>query len=198
MLSTVDRKQDILKAALGLILTEGAAALTIRKVADAAGISTGLVIYHFESKEKLIGQAWRTAVLDLGDRIDAETSPGFGREWMETTFRVRFRERDEASVPGLLWLEYWAYLARMPDLCKEHSRSYGEWQQVELSRLEEAFAEGELRSDLDPTLIIDMLHTMVCGLVVKSAVDAEVITPERAFEIGRFFLSLISARGPGD
>lgn len=198
MTATIDRKQEILKAAIDLILTEGTAAFTIRKVADAAGISTGLVIYHFESKEKLIEEAWRTALLDLGNRIDALTSPGYGRDWMEATFRVRFLERDDASVPGLLWLEYWTHLARTPRSREKHAKSYHEWQEIDLARLEKAFVAGELRGDLDPTLVVDMFHTVVCGLLVKSAIDAGAVTPERAFEIGRFFVSLISAEQSTD
>ena len=59
MTTTTDRKQDILNAAIDIIVREGLSSFTIRKVADAAGISTGLVIYHFETKERLIEEAWR-------------------------------------------------------------------------------------------------------------------------------------------
>ena len=196
MTATADRKQDILKAAIDLILAEGAASFTIRKVAEAASISTGLVLYHFETKEKLIEEAWRSAVLSLGDRINASTPPTDGKEWMEATFKVRFLEQEKAAIPILLWLEYWLYIARTPELRQEHSNNYAEWRTNELERLRESFRAGQLRDDLDPTLIVDMFHTVVCGLMVKSLIDAETITPERAYELGRFFLSLISPENP--
>jgi len=192
MTVTGDRKQDILKAAIDLILAEGATSFTIRKVAEAANISTGLVLYHFETKDKLIAEAWRSAVLTLGDRINASTPPTEGKEWMEATFRVRFLEQEKAAIPIPLWLEYWLYIARTPELRQEHSGNYVEWREFELERLHESFKVGQLRQDLDPTLIVDMFHTVVCGLMVKSLIDAETITAERAFEVGQFFLSLIS------
>lgn len=192
MTTTTDRKQEILKAATDIIVSEGLASFTIRKVADAAGISTGLVLYHFESKEKLIEEAWRSTVVHLGESIHDAPDPLHGREWMDAIFRVRFRDRDEAKFPSLIWLEYWIHLVRNPELQHDRGAAYTKWRENDLGRLEQAFKDGELRSDLDPTLIVDMFHTLVCGLVVKTAIDHEVITPERAYEIGRFFLSLIT------
>jgi AcrR family transcriptional regulator len=196
MTATTDRKQDILNAAIEIIVREGLSSFTIRKVADAAGISTGLVLYHFESKEKLIEEAWRSSVVSLGERIDAERVPLEGLEWMDATFRVRFGERDEVLFPSLIWLEYWNHLVRTPDRQHDRATAYSEWREHDLARLEQAFRDGQLRSDLDPTLIVDMFHTLVCGLVVKTAIDHEVITAERAYEIGKFFLSLISTPAP--
>ena len=198
MTITTDRKQDILNAAIDIIVREGLSSFTIRKVADAAGISTGLVIYHFETKEKLIEEAWRSTVVHLGERIDDARAPLEGREWMDATFRVRFRERDEIMFPSLIWLEYWIHLVRTPELQHDRSAAYNRWRESDLARLEQAFRDGQLRSDLDPTLIVDMFHTLVCGLVVKTAIDQEVITPERAYQIGSFFLSLISPPKPNE
>jgi AcrR family transcriptional regulator len=198
MTATTERKQEILKAAIDLILAEGVANFTIRKVADAAGISTGLVLYHFETKERLIEQAWRTSVVALGERIAMTTAAVEGREWMEATFKVRFRDQDEASVPGLLWLEYWTHVARTPELRREHSANYEDWRVKDLQRLEKAFLRKRIRPDLDGLLIVDMFHAIVCGLLVKSAIDSETITPQRAYEIGQVFLSLISTKPDSD
>jgi hypothetical protein len=113
---------------------------------------------------------------------------------MEATFKVRFRDQDETSVPGLLWLEYWTYVARTPELRREHSANYEDWRIKDLDRLEKAFLDRKLLAGLDASLIVDMFHTIVCGLLVKTAIDSETITPQRAYEIGQFFLSLISTR----
>ena len=192
-----DRKQDILKAATDLILAEGGANLTIRKVADAANISTGLVLYHFETKDRLIEEAWRNAMAMLGGRINVPDSVG-GMEWMEEFLRARFLEAEKNTlVSGLQWMEYWNHLARTPGLHSEHSKTYAEWQAIEVRRLERGAAEGQLSSELDPTLISDMFHTLICGLLVKTAIDPDAITSERAFAISQLFLSLIAPRGEG-
>lgn len=192
MTDAPDRKQDILKAAMDLILAEGGANLTIRKVADAANISTGLVLYHFESKDKLIEEAWRSALTMLGDRINAPANIG-SMEWMENFLRTRFLEAEKNTlISGLQWMEYWNHVARTPELHGEHSRTYADWQAIEVRRIERGAAEKQLSSELDPTLIADMFHTLICGLLVKTAIDPEAITSERAFAIAQFFLSLIA------
>jgi AcrR family transcriptional regulator len=122
-----DRKQDILNAAIDIIVLDGLSSFTIRKVADAAGISTGLVLYHFESTERLIEEAWRTTLHGLGERIEGENEHLEGRDWIETTLRVRFKERDEVSFPSLLWLEYWTHLARTPELKHDRAMTYNRW-----------------------------------------------------------------------
>jgi AcrR family transcriptional regulator len=192
MTVTTDRKQDILNAARDLIVNEGLTSFTIRKVADAAGISTGLVLYHFETKERLIEEAWRATVHGLGERIEAASPAQEGRDWMDATFRIRFKERDEVRFPSLVWLEYWIHLVRTPELQSDRAETYSMWREHNLGRIERALRDGDLRSDLDPSLVVDMFHTLVCGLLVKTAIDSEVITSDRAYELGRFFLSLIS------
>ena len=197
MTNAPDRKQDILKAAMDLILAEGAANLTIRKVADAAKISTGLVLYHFETKDRLIEEAWRSALAILGERINAPADIG-SMDWMEGYLRSRILDWESSGlISGLLWLEYWNHVARNPELHVVHSKTYAEWQAVEVERLRQGLKANELRSDLDPTLIVDMFHTLICGLVVKTAIDSDSITPDRAFSIAQFFLSLISPQSEG-
>ena len=48
------RTDEILKAAISLVVTKGVNALTIDAVAQKAGLSKGGVLYHFPSKESLI------------------------------------------------------------------------------------------------------------------------------------------------
>ena len=46
-----ERRKQILRAAFDVASRRGLASLTVRLVAAKAGLSTGLVLFHFESKE---------------------------------------------------------------------------------------------------------------------------------------------------
>lgn len=48
------RREKILDAALQLFATEGIAATGTRQIAEAAGVASGSVFYHFESKDDLV------------------------------------------------------------------------------------------------------------------------------------------------
>jgi len=54
-------KDSLVKAALGLVATGGFNALTIAAAAQAAGMSTGAVYKHFESKALLCAEVFRLA-----------------------------------------------------------------------------------------------------------------------------------------
>jgi AcrR family transcriptional regulator len=189
--ATSDRKQEILQCAIRLILENGMARLTIRRVAEAAGVSTGLVLYHFATKEVLIAEAWRLALIQSRDLIQASVGDVAGLDWMEAIFKIRFNE-DGANVPWIFWLEYWNHAARTEDLRLHHSKSFMRMQELDAAQVEKAIAAGEIREDLDPALIVDLYHAVFCGLIVKVVLDRESITAERAMELGRFFLALMS------
>src|SRR5699024_7041805 len=64
-----ERRAQLVAAALGLAEAEGFGAVTIRRVADAAGVSLGAVHYCFENKEELMGAAIDNVVAALGEEI---------------------------------------------------------------------------------------------------------------------------------
>lgn len=58
----MDRRAQILKAAQLLLFTEGARALTVRKVAAAAGVGASTVRYYFPTQRELVQMASLEAV----------------------------------------------------------------------------------------------------------------------------------------
>lgn len=62
--TTVDARDRILEAALTVFSDVGFAGATMRAIADAAGVSPGLIHHHFKDKESL----WNL----VGERISAE------------------------------------------------------------------------------------------------------------------------------
>ncbi len=48
------RRRQIVRAAYDIASREGLAGLTVRRVATRAGLSTGLVLFHFTNKERLV------------------------------------------------------------------------------------------------------------------------------------------------
>lgn len=52
----MERKDELLNAAIGYLLEHGLAGLSLRPLAAAIGTSARLLIYHFESREGLLAQ----------------------------------------------------------------------------------------------------------------------------------------------
>ena len=53
------RRQQLIEATIGVLAAKGYAALTLADVARAAGLSVGIIDFHFEGKEKLLAETLR-------------------------------------------------------------------------------------------------------------------------------------------
>src|SRR4051812_22169827 len=73
------RRQQLIEATIDSLARRGYSETTMADVADGAGLSRGIVNFHFESKEKLLvatlqymadeySQHWRAALQKAGDR----------------------------------------------------------------------------------------------------------------------------------
>ncbi len=60
-LSVAQRREELLRAAIGQIEERGVSAVRISDVANALGVSNALVLYHFATKEKLVAAAFTYA-----------------------------------------------------------------------------------------------------------------------------------------
>src|SRR3954452_14367744 len=76
---TADRRDVLIRAAVGLIAREGLAAVSHRTVARAAGVPLGATTYYFASKTELLREALEViadaeirALEDLAARLDVD------------------------------------------------------------------------------------------------------------------------------
>ncbi|MDH6291909.1 TetR/AcrR family transcriptional regulator [Rhodococcus opacus] len=65
------RRAQLLEAALTLAAEQGVAALTLRPLAAAAGVSLGVVHYHFTDKDTLLTHLGQTQILQVNEGMRA-------------------------------------------------------------------------------------------------------------------------------
>lgn len=148
--TAAERREVILETAAALFAKQGTMATTVRQIADAAGLLSGSLYYHFASKEDIVEAVLAPLVTDLmeGSRAarDEATSP---TEQLRNLVRAAFRvvqEHPEASSiylndrTVLLAAERFRYL-------EEIRADYaGLWLDV----IADGVAQGEFRGDVDP------------------------------------------------
>ncbi|HEX9411676.1 MAG TPA: helix-turn-helix domain-containing protein, partial [Actinomycetota bacterium] len=93
--ATKDRHQEILDAAARVITERGLAETRISDVADAAGVSPGLILYYFDSKDRLLAEALTYANDDFFVRMSREIR-------RLPTAKEQVRRVIDLSVPGYL------------------------------------------------------------------------------------------------
>lgn len=74
-----EREIDLLRSAYRVIARQGSHRISLQDVADESGVSKGLVLYHFKSKDNLLLTTMRWALLRTSARIEervADVEPG--------------------------------------------------------------------------------------------------------------------------
>lgn len=128
--SEEERKDQILDAAFRVASRAGLERMTVGDVASEAGLSKGLVFFHFKSKDALL-----LALLDKlteWQPTDAElegSSVSSGLRLVALLRREILLARDEDEATNELLLQYWVMGANRPDLLdrlRAALRQYGE------------------------------------------------------------------------
>jgi AcrR family transcriptional regulator len=183
-----DRRQEILEAASQVITDRGLAETRIQDIAEACGVSAGLILYYFESKDRLLAEALTLA----NDRFYLEMS----REMRKIgSAKERIERLIELSVPGLLpeyslldewalWLEIWVRALRDPQMAKEREALDRRWIQSLAEVVRYGRQTGEFAvDDVDAEDVAFELGTMMDGMAIQVLLHDPAITPERMHRI---------------
>ena len=147
-----ETEQALLDAAERLLVEVGAAGLTTRQVAKAAGANHGLVHYYFGSVEQLLVRVlerFTERLIERQRQMYAEESP-FLEKW-----RTAMAYLEEDLPYQKLWFELQALAWNRPELHEQLARVHAEWRAV----LIEAFSP--VREQLGLELSLDALVTLV-------------------------------------
>ena len=102
------RRGQLIDAALVLAAGQGVAALTIRRVAEAAGVSLGVVHYHFEGKDELLTAMAESLILAISESMRTAFIHRIGTA--HTRGIEGLRELLRAGIGGL-----WPIIEATPD-----------------------------------------------------------------------------------
>jgi Transcriptional regulator len=145
---TVD---SILKAALSVLLEEGAEAFTIRRVAAACGLRVGNVSYHFPKKEMLVQVLLDDIMETYNNKLEANVrQPELSDEERLKLIIVICLDDICSKRTTHLFTELWA-LANHNDFIAERVRSF-------YAKVHEFI--GEYIQRLNPALSADEAHTL--------------------------------------
>jgi AcrR family transcriptional regulator len=145
-------RDRILRAAANLYARNGFRGTSIREVAEAAGVTKPLVLYHFESKEKLFSALLREAVARC--RREAEetlASPGSAAERLQGLLRAHVCQAREAPEVAAFAYDVMTMPGMLP-LGFEYRSEGHEFFDIYVRLIEEGQQRGEFR-EADPVVM---------------------------------------------
>jgi TetR/AcrR family transcriptional repressor of bet genes len=178
------RRAQIIKAAYHVAAARGLDGLTVRRVAARAGVSAGLVLFHFETKDQLIIALldWlleTTTVLHVGDEIARIASP------LERLVGLLRQETDRlSSEPDRirLFFDFWARGIRHSGIRSKMRRELARYRDAFRPTAEEVLlAAPERFRGVTAEGLAAVAVSFIKGCAVQSMID-----PER-FEIAEYF-----------
>jgi AcrR family transcriptional regulator len=122
-------RESLLDAAERLLIREGYAAVTTRRVAAEAGLNHGLIHYYFGSMEELLVEVlerFTRVLIDRQREMYAQDVP-FIEKWRTA---MAYLDSDQASGYQKIWLELQAMAWNRPDLRERVASVNAEWRGV--------------------------------------------------------------------
>jgi AcrR family transcriptional regulator len=179
------RREQMLRAALDVIVERGYADTRIADVAERTGTSPALVIYYFKTRDQLLTEAIRYSEdtwYAEGIRRMAGIPSAAGR-LTELIAMTSLPETDpEPRSWWLLWLDLWALSPRNAGVAAVRQKFDERWRETIRSIVLAGQEAGEFAAvDVDDFAIT--LSSLLDGLAVQIALEDTEVPPQRAFEL---------------
>jgi AcrR family transcriptional regulator len=168
-------RERILHAACELIAERGIGGARIAQIAKAAGVSTALVHYHFQTREVLLAETLDYA-FDLASavRLRPAGENGDGTNGIGDSAAKRLADVVEQSLPTTdpgrrewkLWAELWLGAARDPALRPIAAQMYTRYRTWIAAAIAEGIAAGEF-APVDPGDTADLAMALIDGLGLR-------------------------------
>ncbi len=181
------RRAEIVAAAAALIAAEGPEALSMRRIAEQAGCTIGLLNHWFKSKNDLIEAVLDHAAAAGVERVmTAMENSDVKLEEVVRQFLPLDKERtDELRV----WLVFWALSIGRPEL----RRGYNERLTAMRQELSREIEQRKLVTE-DLTQFIDALMATLDGMAVNAIADPDYWTTKRQIQTLRWMLTKTAPR----
>jgi TetR/AcrR family transcriptional regulator, cholesterol catabolism regulator len=144
-----------------LFAQKGFRATTVREIADAAGILSGSLYHHFDSKESIADEILSSFINDvLTDYRTAVSSGGSPRDVLEQIVRSTSRTLSRHRAALAMLQNDWSYFAAQPRFGYLR-KALNEIERIWVSQLKRGQDSGVFRADLDPRLTYRLLRDVL-------------------------------------
>jgi AcrR family transcriptional regulator len=155
------RQAEVLAAAADLFAEQGYISTTVREIADAAGILSGSLYHHFDSKESMLDAILRDFIERTLASYEGVLAQDLGpTETFEALLRASLESMVDHRSAILIYQNESRFLlgqARFSYLGEAHLRFERSWTGV----LRRGVAAGEFRAGLDPVLVYRLVRDAI-------------------------------------
>jgi TetR/AcrR family transcriptional repressor of bet genes len=171
-----ERRAELVDAAWRVIAAEGLEAATVRRIAQAAGCTTGLVTHYFDSKDDMLVAALREVHRRAGQRMIRHVG-GTDIEVVLLEVILDALPMDEdRQLEWKVWLAFWGRAAADERLRQEQQRRYAEWRGL-LGKLIRRARPHDTAADRRTA--VDLIAGAIDGLGIQAILEPAKFTDAR-------------------
>src|SRR3954447_16702203 len=164
--AAAEARTRILKAAAECIVRDGLAQVRMASIARTAGVSAGLLHYHFDTKELLFGEVLRYSH-EVSAELNQRAMAGVGDDPAVrlSSFLDRCLPSDQQRADEwLLWQELALLCIRDPHLAKVGAELYEDLYATVAQIVRDGLAAGVFDTTLDPQALAETAVALTDGL----------------------------------
>ncbi|GAA2902404.1 TetR/AcrR family transcriptional regulator [Streptosporangium fragile] len=161
--SASERRDHLVKLAAELFARKGFQATTVREIAEEAGILSGSLYHHFDSKETIVDEVLTTFLDDLVGRYRAALErDGDPRTILSEMVRIGFSTLEPHRAAITVMQNDWNYLRSLPgDRFDYLVKAEDEVERMWVEQIKRGQAIGQFRADVDPKLTYRMIRDTI-------------------------------------
>jgi AcrR family transcriptional regulator len=158
-----ERRDHLVKLAAEIFARKGFQATTVREIANEAGILSGSLYHHFDSKETIVDEVLSHFLHDLVGRYRAALEGGGDpRTTLSEMVRIGFGTLEPHRAAITVMQNDWSYLRSLPgDRFDYLVKAEDEVERMWVEQIKRGQAEGQLRPDVDPKLTYRMIRDTI-------------------------------------
>jgi AcrR family transcriptional regulator len=124
------RRAELVDAAWRVIAGEGLEAATMRRIAEAAGCTTGRVTHYFDSKDDVLVAALREVHRRAGERMIRHIGGADVATVLLEVLLEALPVDQDRQLEWKVWLAFWDRAAADERLRHEQEQRYAEWRSL--------------------------------------------------------------------
>jgi AcrR family transcriptional regulator len=174
-------RERILAAAVRQIAHEGIDGVRIARIAMAAGVSTSLVHYHFDSRDALLAEALDYSYAHAGDaRISSGELPVSSHsERLQSMIDQCLPTSEALRDDWVLWVELWLRAVRNPELRTIAEELYARLHAWFAEEIAAGVQSGEFGA-CDPNEVADLALALLDGYGIRTLIGDSAVSIDRA------------------
>ena len=170
------RRAELVDAAWRVIAAEGLEAATVRRIAQAAGCTTGLVTHYFDAKDDMLVAALREVHRRAGQRMMRHLGGADIAAVLLEVILDALPMDEDRQLEWKVWLAFWGRAAVDERLRQEQQRRYAEWRGL-LGKLIRRARPGDTAADR--RTVVDLIAGAIDGLGIQATLEPAKFTDAR-------------------